>query len=79
MGVYIVAQRVGGYMWRHGGVGGHMGVVMVVTAVVMELHLVQEVLELQEAILSHLCHQGPLQVPWQQGEVWAGPRTWEAV
>ena len=48
-----------------------------VMAVVMELHLVQEVMELhpvqgvmelhldmelQEPILSHLCHRGPLQV-----------------
>ena len=65
------------------GVGGHMGVVMVehlATAVVMELHLAQEVMELLEAIPNHLCHQGPLQVAWQQGEeVWGGQRIWEAV
>ena len=61
------------------GVGGHMVVVTVVMEVVMELHLVQEVMGLREAIPSHLCHQDPLQVPWQQGEVWAGQRILEAV
>ena len=61
------------------GVGGHMVVVTVVMEVVMELHLAQEAMELQEAIHSHLCHRGPLQVPWQQGEVWAGQRILEAV
>ena len=71
------------------GGGGRMVVVMgehLVGAVVMELHLGQEVMELHpvlqvteplEAIPSHLFHPGPLQV--LQGEVWGGPRIWEAV
>ena len=64
-------------------VGGHMAVVMVehlAMVVVMELHLAQEVTELLEVIPNHLCHRGPLQVAWQQGEVvWGGQRIWEAV